>query len=195
MVEYRSVKRMNKHKIARPRQLHMDRERSSNMQHPTVVPNVLGLATIVLVTNLWFGSARFVHAQNSSAEPTLPRWMPPVVKQSHAVAVPQTTSGTAAPSTIPQFSQQTNWAGQIATFQPRGDTPTAGNAFFASLGSNGRTCFTCHQPQSAWALDPPAISTIFNDTNGNDPLFAPVDGANCPDVGSAAVTIGQKQKA
>jgi hypothetical protein len=88
-----------------------------------------------------------------------------------------------------------NPSGRVATYQPGGATATAGNAFFTPFGTNGRTCFTCHQPQSGWALDPVSAKAIFDATQGTDPLFAPVDGANCPDVGAAARTLAEKAAA
>ena len=54
------------------------------------------------------------------------------------------------------------------------------NPFFQSLGTNGRTCATCHQVDQAFSLDVHKIQQLFTQTNGQDPLFAPVDGANCP---------------
>ena len=39
-----------------------------------------------------------------------------------------------------------------ATDQPGGATHTASNPFFQNLGTNGRTCFTCHQPQTGWTV-------------------------------------------
>jgi hypothetical protein len=86
-------------------------------------------------------------------------------------------------------------SGRVATYQPLGATITAGHAFFSPLGTNGRTCFSCHQPQSGWAMDPRTATAIFNATQGADPLFAPVDGANCPDVGAAAGTLEAKAAA
>ena len=53
-------------------------------------------------------------------------------------------------------------------------------AFFQSLGTNGRTCGTCHVPEEASSLSAAAARLLFALTRGNDPLFAPVDGANCP---------------
>lgn len=55
-------------------------------------------------------------------------------------------------------------------------------AFFQSLGTNGRTCGTCHIPEQAFGLSAAATSRLFQHTRGRDPLFAPVDGANCPGV-------------
>jgi hypothetical protein len=82
--------------------------------------------------------------------------------------------------TLPQLDVHNDPAGQFATFQPRGDTPETG-AFFQSLGTNGRTCATCHQPADAWGLSTADIQNTFNQSGGTDPLFAAVDGADCID--------------
>lgn len=54
-------------------------------------------------------------------------------------------------------------------------------AFFQSLGSNGRSCATCHTLRSAFGLSVAEIQSRFSSTGGTDPLFVPVDGANCPE--------------
>ena len=126
--------------------------------------------------------------------PGVPSWFPPVWEQSRSAPV-GTSQPSSAPSTIPQYAEHADPFGRIATYQPKGATFTAGHAFFTPLGTNGRTCFTCHQPQSAWALDPASARAIFDATQGNDPLFAPVDGANCPDAGASAQTLAEKRAA
>ena len=65
------------------------------------------------------------------------------------------------------------------------------SAFFKSLGTNGRSCGTCHQPQDAWTVTPQNIQTRFLFTGGRDPIFRPVDGANCP---SADVSTVEKRR-
>jgi hypothetical protein len=52
-----------------------------------------------------------------------------------------------APPEIPRFSVNPDESGAVATFQAGGATFTNNNAFFQNLGTNGRDCFTCHQPQ------------------------------------------------
>jgi hypothetical protein len=69
--------------------------------------------------------------------------------------------------------------GMIATYQPSGSTQTGKKAFFQDLGSNGRTCFTCHQPQDGWTISAQHAQARF-DADPNDPLFRLVDGATCP---------------
>lgn len=56
--------------------------------------------------------------------------------------------------------------------------------FFQSLGTNGRSCGTCHLPSQAFTLSAAAAGLTFVLTQGRDPLFAPVDGANCPNAQS-----------
>lgn len=59
------------------------------------------------------------------------------------------------------------------------------NAFFQELGTNGRSCATCHAPDQAFGLSAAAARRTFHRTGGRDPLFAPVDGANCPGAARA----------
>ena len=68
--------------------------------------------------------------------------------------------------------------GLIQTLNANGRTNTKG-AFFQSLGTNGRSCSTCHLADQAMSIAPPQIRERFEQTRGRDPLFNAVDGANC----------------
>jgi cytochrome c peroxidase len=70
-------------------------------------------------------------------------------------------------------------SGEVATVSTRGSIDL-GNPFFQSLGTNGRTCATCHAASSAWGLSAAAAQAAYAASGGTDPLFAEVDGANCP---------------
>ncbi len=72
-------------------------------------------------------------------------------------------------------------AGIVATYNANGRIDTR-NAFFQSLGTNGRSCATCHVASQAMSISPPDVRRRFDSTRGQDPLFAGVDGANCPNV-------------
>lgn len=85
-----------------------------------------------------------------------------------------------APGVIPVLSTDRDPSGLIATYQPAGATDTAGNAFFQNIGTNGRTCFTCHQPATGWTISAASVRARFDATSGADPLFRLVDGATCP---------------
>ncbi len=69
--------------------------------------------------------------------------------------------------------------GIIATLDVTGPVDESG-AFFQSLGTNGRSCATCHVASQAMSLSAKDVQDRFFRTGGQDPLFAPVDGANCP---------------
>jgi cytochrome c peroxidase len=62
------------------------------------------------------------------------------------------------------------------------------NAFFQNLGANGRRCVTCHQPSAAMTITPTQIQTVFNNSQGLDPLFRLNDGANGPLARVSTVT-------
>lgn len=96
----------------------------------------------------------------------------------------------AVPASVPATESDANASGTLGTFQPAGATPTATNAFFQPLGTNGRACVTCHAPANAMGLSLASIRARYNTSNGTDPLFAPVDGATCPKNVPANLTSG-----
>jgi cytochrome c peroxidase len=53
------------------------------------------------------------------------------------------------------------------------------NPFFQKLGSNGRSCGTCHQPSDAMSVSAASVERRFVLTAGLDPIFRTVDGSNC----------------
>src|SRR5437773_780112 len=54
-------------------------------------------------------------------------------------------------------------------------------AFFQpALGTNGRTCGTCHRPENGWSLSSQTARALFNASRGLDPLFRTNDGSNSP---------------
>lgn len=69
--------------------------------------------------------------------------------------------------------------GTIQTFSKNGQNDRP-NAFFQSLGSNGRSCGSCHQASDAWSVTPAHIRDRFEASQGLDPIFRTNDGANCP---------------
>jgi len=84
------------------------------------------------------------------------------------------------PPVIPRFELDPDPSGLIGTFQPSGATFTYNNAFFQNLGTNGRTCFTCHEPQNGWTVSAAGVAQRFAASGGSDPIFRLVDGATCP---------------
>ena len=56
------------------------------------------------------------------------------------------------------------------------------NAFFRDLGTNGRSCSTCHQFSDGMSVTPEHIQLRFRLSAGADPIFRLVDGANCDNL-------------
>lgn len=82
---------------------------------------------------------------------------------------------------IPNLLPFRDPSGFLATNSVHGDINSDG-AFFQPLGTNGRTCATCHQLDEAMSIEVKHIRQRFYQSGGADPLFAPVDGANCPNA-------------
>ncbi|HXS28236.1 MAG TPA: hypothetical protein VN730_11275 [Steroidobacteraceae bacterium] len=87
--------------------------------------------------------------------------------------------GHGSPLTLSRDS--TGWLG---TWSTQGPIDRSG-PFFQSLGTNGRSCSTCHIPAEAMTFTPAHARALFEKTHGADPLFTPLDGANCDDVARA----------
>jgi hypothetical protein len=64
------------------------------------------------------------------------------------------------------------------TTHPSGEIDV-NNPFFQDLGTNGRTCFSCHRPAQGWTITPEEVLARFNATDGLDPIFRSNDGSNC----------------
>jgi cytochrome c peroxidase len=95
------------------------------------------------------------------------------------------------PPVIPAQKYDRDPSGVIGTLQPDGPTITFTNAFFQDIGSNGRTCFSCHQPQNGWGISASSVRHTFERSLGRAPIFRPVDGAVCPtaDVSNFAAKL------
>jgi hypothetical protein len=74
-----------------------------------------------------------------------------------------------------------NPSGLAATFNTAGPLDLR-NPFFQKLGTNGRSCDTCHQPGDGWTVTPASIQARFEATKGLDPIFRTNDGSNSPDA-------------
>jgi cytochrome c peroxidase len=61
------------------------------------------------------------------------------------------------------------------------------NPFFQSLGTNGRSCNTCHQPADGWSIVPSHVQARFDATRGRDPIFRRNDGSNSPEADVSTV--------
>jgi cytochrome c peroxidase len=73
-----------------------------------------------------------------------------------------------------------NPSGVLRTITLDGAPLDRSNPFFQSLGTNGRSCVSCHVPSTAWTISPLEVQHRFMETQGLDPIFRTVDGSNSP---------------
>ena len=97
----------------------------------------------------------------------------------HTAAVLFTACAAAGAADLDGSSIYPDPSGALQVINANGRTNPNG-AFFQSLGTNGRSCSTCHVADQAMSISPPQIRARFEQTHGRDPLFAAFDGANCP---------------
>ena len=72
-----------------------------------------------------------------------------------------------------------DFTGFSATNSTKGSIDLSG-AFFQSLGTNGRTCATCHAATDGFGLSAVDAQIRYFLSHGKDPLFAQIDGSTCP---------------
>lgn len=80
------------------------------------------------------------------------------------------------------LAEYANDRGRLGVLNTSGGYETKGHPFFEPIGTNGRACVTCHQPSDAMSLSVQSVRERWTATNGRDPLFAAVDGMNCPSL-------------
>ena len=84
--------------------------------------------------------------------------------------------------TLPAFIEYGNQHGRLGLVNADGSVDTEGHPFFEALGTNGRACVTCHQPADGMSISLATIRERWDATGGKDPLFAAIDGVNCPNL-------------
>jgi hypothetical protein len=81
-----------------------------------------------------------------------------------------------------------NRGGVLRTITADGQSLDFKNSlFFKSLGTNGRSCASCHVPESGWTITPDELRRRFQETQGLDPIFRTVDGSNSPHANVSSV--------
>jgi cytochrome c peroxidase len=93
-----------------------------------------------------------------------------------------TVSGQLLPSNqtfIPNGTPFLNPRGASQTYSTVSGGIDETGPFFQSLGTNGRSCGTCHQPSDGMSVSALNVSLRFIESQGLDPIFRTVDGSNC----------------
>lgn len=147
---------------------------------------------LIVAVAIWMLVAVHPHiARAQSEDAGIPDWAMAAHAQAMQVELGIIGAQT-IPPTIPQTDTVADSTGSVTTYQPNGATPTSSNAFFQSLGTNGRSCFTCHEPQDGWGLRATDATTRFK-AKPVDPIFNVVDGATCSN--DSVKTTAQQKKA
>jgi cytochrome c peroxidase len=138
----------------------------------------------ITFASLTAGTSQIATAQKAPEATSMPDFAPAMINHAHNMRRYKDPDhgSQPIPPVIDRFSVDRDPSGAIASFQPNGATFTSNNAFFKDMGTNGRTCFTCHQPQNGWTVRASDVAKRFEKSAGTDPIFRLVDGATCPDA-------------
>jgi hypothetical protein len=80
---------------------------------------------------------------------------------------------------IPNGTFFTNPNGKSETYSTTGGGIDLTGPFFQSLGTNGRSCASCHQPSDGMSVAAANVQARFDLSQGLDPIFRTNDGSNC----------------
>lgn len=84
-----------------------------------------------------------------------------------------------AQSSLPDLFPFPNGSGLLQNHNISSEPISLTGAFFQSLGTNGRSCGTCHRPAEGFGISASDILLRFLLTGGTDPIFRTNDGSNC----------------
>ena len=80
---------------------------------------------------------------------------------------------------LPNKTPFPNGSGFLETYNIKNAPISLTGAFFQSLGTNGRSCSSCHLPGEGWSVSAIEVQVRFLLTRGLDPIFRTNDGSNC----------------
>lgn len=99
------------------------------------------------------------------------------------IAISTAVNGQLLPSSnqnfIPNGTSFLNLSGASQTYSTAGGGIDQTGLFFQSLGTNGRSCASCHQPGDGMSVSALHVQLRFDQSAGLDPIFRTVDGSNC----------------
>jgi cytochrome c peroxidase len=95
---------------------------------------------------------------------------------------------------LPNLFPFANSTGTVETYNVNGTGIPLNGAFFQNLGTNGRSCVSCHRPAQGWSISPSELRVRFDATSGSDPTFRTNDGANC-NHGLNTATVQDRHRA
>ncbi len=93
----------------------------------------------------------------------------------------------------PSLLRFPNNSGLAETYDSTGRFISLTGAFFQPLGTNGRSCSSCHVPAEGWTVSAAGVQRRFLQSRGLDPIFRTNDGSNCDHNIDTATREGRRQ--
>ncbi len=100
---------------------------------------------------------------------------------------------TATSQSLPNLLPLPNSSGWLETYNVNNAPIKLSGAFFQSLGTNGRSCGSCHVPNEGWTVSASGIQLRFLLSQGLDPIFRTNDGSNCDQNIDTSTLEGRRQ--
>ncbi len=94
---------------------------------------------------------------------------------------------------LPNLFPLPNRSGFLETYNVNNAPVSLTGAFFQSLGTNGRSCASCHLPTEGWSVSAAELQLRFLLTQGLDPIFRTNDGSNCDQNIDTSTVQGRRQ--
>jgi hypothetical protein len=79
------------------------------------------------------------------------------------------TETAASAQSLPNLFPIPNGSGFLETYNVDNTSIDLTGPFFQSLGTNGRSCFSCHRPAEGWSVSAAEVQTRFVLTQGVGP--------------------------
>lgn len=99
----------------------------------------------------------------------------------------------ASGQSLPNLLPLPNGSGLLETYNVNNGSINLTGAFFQSLGTNGRSCGSCHVPTEGWTVSAAELQLRFLLTQGLDPIFRTNDGSNCNQNVDTSTLQGRRQ--
>ena len=99
----------------------------------------------------------------------------------------------ASGQSLPNLFPFPNASGVLETYNANGAPIDMTGPFFQSLGSNGRSCSSCHRAAQGWTISAAEVRQRFEMTQGQDPIFRTNDGSVCDHNIDTSTVEGRRQ--
>jgi cytochrome c peroxidase len=102
-------------------------------------------------------------------------------------------TGIVSAQSLPNLLPLLDSSGFVQTYNVNNTSISLTGAFFQSLGTNGRSCSSCHLPTEGWSISAAEVQLRFLFTQGLDPIFRTNDGSTCDQGINTSTLEGRRQ--